>query len=45
MKKTFKVAAFALAISLVAVSCKKKAEETPAVTTATEAVAAVKDTV
>ena len=44
-KKTLKVATLVFAISLVAVSCKKKAEETPAVTTATEAVAAVKDTV
>ena len=36
MKKTFKVATIALAISLVAVSCKKKAEEAPVVPAATE---------
>ena len=45
MKKTLKVATLVFAISLVAVSCKKKAEETPAVTTATEAPVAVQDTV
>ena len=43
MKKTLKVATLVFAISLVAVSCKKKAEETPAVTTATEAPVAVQD--
>ena len=45
MKKTLKVATLVFAISLVAVSCKKKAVETPAVTTATEAPVAVQDTV
>ena len=45
MKKTFKVATLALAISLVAVSCKKKVEEAPVVPAATETPAPVKDTV
>ena len=45
INQTLKVATLVFAISLVAVSCKKKAEETPAVTTATEAPVAVQDTV
>ncbi len=45
MKKTIRVAALVLTISLVAVSCKKKVEETPAVTAATEVISQVKDSV